>query len=220
MFPLIFFGAIVAIFVGFYLLKVYRDHQAAKLLARLRLVDSSWDHDDLKRELEDIRAKVMSAIERSDVEPVRGLMTRSLYNRLKGKNAEQFGFRTADWSSMVISTSKKIVDVEDYEDDTKDRLGMYVSYISMTGRGKEGPSDEFWVFVRDGGNWIVSDIHPKAGVLDLTSSRAYSQALTVSDNIAKMDAAGEAAAVPVEAEEAREERAGRKEYKTGRRDYR
>jgi hypothetical protein len=220
MIPLIFIGTIAAVIVGAFVLKAYRVFKAKNLLARLWIIDNSWDADELKYMADNVRTRVLHALDNGNVDLVRGLMTERLYDRLKGKTAKQFGFRKADWLTTVISTSKNIIDVVDYKDDTRDRLGFHVSFFCLSlGRGGSGLPDEFWVFVRKDDGWIVSDIDPNAGIRDLASCRAYSEALTISDNIAKMEAAGKAAPVQVSAEEVREEHVGRKEYKTGRKEY-
>ncbi|MBI5191605.1 MAG: hypothetical protein HZA22_13185 [Nitrospirae bacterium] len=160
-------------------LKSYRVYKANKLLGQLSYKDWTWDSERLKKRAEDVRAKVIGAIIARNVDRVKDLITDGLYNRLINRTAEEIGFRINNPFCIVLSTSIKFVEVTDYKDKSKDSLGVYVTFFSISFvRGYNvHPPDELWTFVRRGNEWVVDDIDPDADLLDLVRKRTFSEEL-------------------------------------------
>ena len=175
----------VVVVVAYFSIMAYKARKASNLLARLWVVDRAWDSDELKWRLDELRTKIIRALEWGNLAPVKVLMTEGLYEQLKDKTVKEVGLTKPGWGHTVVSALKNVVDVEDYRDNSRDRLGLYVSQVSLRGRGARALPDELWTFVRRGDEWIVGDINPEASIFDLIKSRAYSEPLTISDNMEK-----------------------------------
>jgi len=169
------FPIILTLIIAAFVYPLYKVRKAKKLLARLSAADDGWDADKITARAQKVCRKVRGAIDAGKVDTVKDLLVDGLYGSLKGVTAEQFGFKKATGFIIPLSTTISIIEVIDYLDDSKDRIGAYVSNITLAGRGSHGPPDELWTFCRKGDDWVVYDIDPVFNIFDKIRTRQFSE---------------------------------------------
>jgi len=191
-----FWGLILAPFFIIYsaivtYLVVKKNKKCKSLLEQLATSDSSWDIDKIKAQVEIAFFKIQDAWMKRDQEIAKEYMSERLYTKHKVQTDQMLSEKRKNILERINLKEARIVEVADYEDDSKDRIWVYIKgsmidYIIDETTGKVVSGDkseaenfsELWKFVRSPQNkWVLDEIDQKVQISDLTDFNSFSEEL-------------------------------------------
>jgi len=172
--------AVIAMLIGWSVLSaLIRNRGVNRFLDRLASIDNSWDKETLEKRAKAVYEKVKPAVLSRRYTVIGDMITQGLYERLKASSPAGFGFRESHFPAPVLHTSFNIVEVLDYRDDSKDRFGVYVSFVSLGSPwGLGTPNNELWTFIRRGDEWVLDDLRGDFDSFEEVGARLFSEELS------------------------------------------
>jgi len=167
-----------------------KNKQCKSLLAKLAKIDSYWDLDKIKSQIEKAFFKIQEAWMRRNQEIAKDYMSERLYTKHKLQTDQMLSEKRKNVLERINLKESKIVEVADFEDDSKDRIWVYikgkmVDYIidETTGKVVSGEKEkaenfsELWKFIRVPKGWVLDEIDQKVQISDLKGFKSFSEEL-------------------------------------------
>lgn len=161
--------------------QVRKKSKACKdLLARLETLDPAWDIDAIRPRINEVFFKVQQAWMARDQNLAKDCMSDALFQKHKLQTDHLIEEHRKNMLESINLTQADIVDVEDFQDNKKDRFWAHIegSMIDYTiddtnnrvvsgNNTKAETFTELWKFVRMGNTWVLDEIDQNVSLSDL-----------------------------------------------------
>ena len=175
------FSSIMAVIV------YQKNKKCNELIEKLSKVDVAWDPHALKARIELTYFNVQESWKQRNNELAKEHMSQGLYRKHKFKIERMIEDGHKPMMFAIKLNQATIVEVTDFEDDSKDRLcalieGSMIDYMidektkeHISGVAEDQTFKEFWKFVREGDNWVLDEIDQTATSRELIKMVASSE---------------------------------------------
>ena len=166
-----------------------RNKESKSLLDQLAKKDSSWSLDKIRSQIKISFFKIQEAWMERDQDIAKDFMSEKLYQKHKAQTDEMILKNRKNILEGIKLRELKIVEVADYEDDSRDRIWVYIKgsmidYAIDTTNNKVVSGDpneaehfcELWKYVRRNNNWVLDEIDQKVDISDLKGFESFSEA--------------------------------------------
>lgn len=157
--------------------------------ATLPLQDPAWDPQAIKACVRDVFFRVQQARIERNGELARDCMSAALYQKHKPHTDAMVTEHVPNALEAIALVEARVVSVAAYRDDTQDHFWVFIegSLIDATVNGRSRPMrgtgadaagfTELWKFVRGPAGWVLDEIEPDAGAIDLVQLHNFSEVL-------------------------------------------
>jgi predicted lipid-binding transport protein (Tim44 family) len=170
-----------------------KNEKCKSLLKQLSEYDSSWDIAKIKAQVETAFFTIQKAWMERDQNIAKEFMSERLYLKHKMQTDQMIANKRKNRLERINLKEAKIVEVADFEDDSKDRIWVFihssmVDYIIDEEKHKVISGDELapeeftelWKFVKNPQNrWVLDEIDQKVRIGDLTDFLSFSDELKI-----------------------------------------
>jgi len=180
-----------------------KNNQSKQLLQKLASLDNNWDLDNIKRQVEKVYFKVQESWMQRNQDIAKDFMSERLYEKHKLQTDQMISQNRKNILKQLNLKEAKIVEIADYEDDSKDRIwvhikGSMIDYIVDDRTNKVISGDKFevekfselWKFVRGANGWVLDEIDQKVQISDLVGFKSFSEELKNIETAQQSPAAG------------------------------
>lgn len=176
--------AIYSAIITYYAVKKYKE--AKLLLARIAADDGAWDIDAIKQRIEEAYFAIQYAWRDRDPGAAEKFMSDRLYSNHSIQLQDMVRRKIRNEMRAIALNSVKVLEVLDYNDDSKDRFvalieGSMIDYlVNESGQKIDGDDanrsfKELWKFKRETHGWVLDEIDSDVSISDVRDMQAWSE---------------------------------------------
>jgi predicted lipid-binding transport protein (Tim44 family) len=182
------FFVIYSAILGYFVVKKNKESRA--LLEKIRQFDNSWGIDHIKSRIELVYFKVQEAWMERNQDLAKEYMSERLFFKHKTQTDQMIQQGRKNILERINLMEAKIVEVADYNDDSKDQFwvfikGSMIDYLIHEESGtviqgdREKPEHftELWKFVRGPDDWVLDEIDQDAEILEVKNFKSFSESV-------------------------------------------
>lgn len=160
-------------------------HRKSRLTLQKAAKDAIWEFDSIKARIEEVYFQVQRAWMARDQELARDCMSDRLHRKHKLQTDAMIANGTVNMLEDINLLSATLVEVLDFQDDSKDQFWVHIegSMIDYTVKESSGAVvrgdqkkrelfTELWKFVRVNDRWVLDEIDQEVGISDLAFMRS------------------------------------------------
>jgi predicted lipid-binding transport protein (Tim44 family) len=166
-----------------------KNKESKQLLEQIAKLDDSWVLTKIKARIEVSFFKIQEAWMERNQDIAKEYMSERLYTKHKTQTDQHLKDNTQNILKNINLKSARIVEVADFEDDSKDSIWAYIkgSMIDysintetktvVSGDKHEAENfSELWKFIKNKKNeWVLDEIDQDVSILDLKSMKSFSE---------------------------------------------
>jgi len=180
MYPFIIIGSLIVSWIASRKMKL-----ASKILAKISKKDSVWDENFIESRASNAFYKIQEAWTERDPDIGKDFMTDRLYNKHSAQISSMIENKEINILKDIDLEKSEVVEIKDFKDDSRDRVGVYMTGSMIDYMVKEDNRDiiidksgekfreprhfrELWYFNRVGNNWYADEIDSHVSIKDIT----------------------------------------------------
>lgn len=158
--------------------------------ATLPVQDRAWDPQAIKARVREVFFRVQQARIEGNPELARDCLSEALYRKRPPQTGAMLTGHARNVLERIALVEARVVSVAAYRDDTQDHFWVFIegslgdpTVDDRTGQPIRGTRadtagfTELWKFVRGSHEWVLDEIEPDAGVIDLVQLHNFSEVL-------------------------------------------
>jgi predicted lipid-binding transport protein (Tim44 family) len=165
--------------------------------------DYAWDPQAIKARVREVFFGVQRAWAQRNPELARDCMSTALYRRHRAETISTLTEQARSVIERVRLVEARVVSVgPDYRDDTQDHFWVFIEGSLTAVRAEDASGQEshpsrnagfteLWKFVRGAHDWVVDEIEPDAGAIDLVQLHNVAEVLAAAAHARSLRAAAE-----------------------------
>ena len=164
--------------------------------------DHAWEPHAIKARVREVFFAVQRAWAQRNPELARDYMSTALYRRHTAETISTLTEQARSVIERVKLVEARVASVADYRDDTQDHFWVFIEgslapvrVEDAIGQQAHQPRNasftELWKFVRAAHDWVVDEIEPDAGAIDLVQVHNVGEVLAAAAHARSLRAAAE-----------------------------
>jgi hypothetical protein len=165
--------------------------------------DRAWDPQAIKARVREVFFGVQRAWAQRNPELARDCMSTALYRRHSAETISTLTEQARSVIERVRLVEARVVSMAaDYRDDTQDHFWVFIEGSLTTVRAEDVSGHEshlsrnagfteLWKFVRGAHDWVVDEIEPDAGAIDLVQLHNVAEVLAAAAHARSLRAAAQ-----------------------------